>query len=128
MSSFRVNDVVQEYDKNGKLIKTRAFTVEEKEARQKEIRDIHNSSQERINFYNNLPFVIKPFYLIYDLILLLSGLVYILANNTLGKYTTCPIALSVGCRKCPFFRTCPAIEILGNEKKWVKFQNRKGLK
>ena len=28
--------------------------------------------------------------------------------------TVCPIALAVGCKKCPMFRICPAKKILGD--------------
>jgi hypothetical protein len=30
--------------------------------------------------------------------------------------TLCPIAIAVGCRKCPIFRVCPAKSILGDYK------------
>lgn len=31
--------------------------------------------------------------------------------------TLCPIALAVGCRKCPAFGFCPAKELLGDYRK-----------
>jgi hypothetical protein len=30
--------------------------------------------------------------------------------------TLCPVALAVGCRKCPVFRICPATRIIGDQK------------
>ena len=30
--------------------------------------------------------------------------------------TVCPIALAVGCKKCPAFKICPAKSILGDQK------------
>ncbi len=30
--------------------------------------------------------------------------------------TLCPIALAVGCRKCPAFRACPLKGVIGNYK------------
>lgn len=30
--------------------------------------------------------------------------------------TICPIALAVGCRKCPAFSICPATRVLGDQK------------
>jgi hypothetical protein len=29
----------------------------------------------------------------------------------------CPVALAVGCKKCPVFKVCPAKEIIGDQKK-----------
>ena len=31
--------------------------------------------------------------------------------------TLCPVALAVGCTKCPVFKICPAKEIIGDYKK-----------
>lgn len=31
--------------------------------------------------------------------------------------TLCPVALAVGCKKCPVFKICPATGILGDQKK-----------
>ena len=31
--------------------------------------------------------------------------------------TLCPVALAVGCRKCPVFNVCPAKGVIGNYKK-----------
>lgn len=31
--------------------------------------------------------------------------------------TVCPIALAVGCQKCPAFKVCPAKSILGDQPK-----------
>ncbi|MGH8505223.1 MAG: hypothetical protein ACRETM_04575 [Stenotrophobium sp.] len=30
--------------------------------------------------------------------------------------TLCPVALAVGCKKCPVFRICPAKSIIGDYK------------
>jgi hypothetical protein len=31
--------------------------------------------------------------------------------------TLCPVALAVGCKKCPIFSICPAKGIIGDQKK-----------
>jgi len=31
--------------------------------------------------------------------------------------TLCPVALAVGCRKCPVFNVCPAKGVIGDYKK-----------
>ncbi len=31
--------------------------------------------------------------------------------------TLCPIALAVGCKKCPAFSVCPLKEVIGDQKK-----------
>ena len=31
--------------------------------------------------------------------------------------TLCPIALVIGCKKCPLFKICPVKEVIGNYKK-----------
>lgn len=31
--------------------------------------------------------------------------------------TVCPIAIAVGCQKCPAFKVCPAKSILGDQPK-----------
>lgn len=31
--------------------------------------------------------------------------------------TLCPIALAVGCKKCPLLKVCPVKETIGNYKK-----------
>lgn len=31
--------------------------------------------------------------------------------------TICPIALAIGCRKCPIFAVCPAKSVIGDYKK-----------
>jgi hypothetical protein len=31
--------------------------------------------------------------------------------------TVCPIAIAVGCQKCPAFSICPLKEVLGDQKK-----------
>jgi hypothetical protein len=31
--------------------------------------------------------------------------------------TICPVALAVGCAKCPVFKVCPAKSIIGDQKK-----------
>lgn len=30
--------------------------------------------------------------------------------------TLCPVALAVGCRKCPVFSICPATRLIGDQK------------
>lgn len=30
--------------------------------------------------------------------------------------TVCPIAIAVGCQKCPIFKVCPAKSIIGDQK------------
>ncbi|SFN70665.1 hypothetical protein SAMN05216289_1543 [Dokdonella immobilis] len=34
--------------------------------------------------------------------------------------TLCPIALAVGCRKCPIFSVCPVKSVIGDVPKAVK--------
>ena len=34
-----------------------------------------------------------------------------------GGMTLCPIALVVGCKKCPLVKICPVKEVIGNYKK-----------
>ena len=31
--------------------------------------------------------------------------------------TLCPVAIAVGCPKCPIFKVCPAKTIIGDQKK-----------
>lgn len=31
--------------------------------------------------------------------------------------TLCPIAIAVGCKKCPVFSVCPLKEVIGDQKK-----------
>ena len=31
--------------------------------------------------------------------------------------TLCPVAIAVGCEKCPLFKVCPAKTIIGDQKK-----------
>jgi len=31
--------------------------------------------------------------------------------------TICPVAIAVGCKKCPIYKMCPAKGIIGNDKK-----------
>ena len=31
--------------------------------------------------------------------------------------TLCPVALAVGCEKCPMFKVCPLKTVLGDQKK-----------
>jgi formate hydrogenlyase subunit 6/NADH:ubiquinone oxidoreductase subunit I len=33
------------------------------------------------------------------------------------EMTLCPVALAVGCEKCPLFKVCPAKAIIGDQKK-----------
>ena len=37
--------------------------------------------------------------------------------------TICPIALVVGCEKCPVFKFCPLTTVLGDQKKEPKNKN-----
>lgn len=30
--------------------------------------------------------------------------------------TLCPVALAVGCKKCPIFKVCPAKTVIGDHK------------
>jgi hypothetical protein len=34
-----------------------------------------------------------------------------------GNMTVCPIAIAVGCRKCPAFSVCPLKRVLGDQDK-----------
>jgi hypothetical protein len=40
--------------------------------------------------------------------------------------TLCPIALAVGCKKCPMFSFCPAKGIIGDYKKEDDEKNKTG--
>ncbi len=31
--------------------------------------------------------------------------------------TICPVAIAVGCKKCPVFSVCPAKSVIGDQKK-----------
>ena len=31
--------------------------------------------------------------------------------------TICPIAIAIGCKKCPLLKICPVKEVIGNYKK-----------
>jgi hypothetical protein len=31
--------------------------------------------------------------------------------------TVCPIAIAVGCKKCPIFKVCPLTTVIGDQKK-----------
>ena len=46
--------------------------------------------------------------------------------------TLCPIAIAVGCKKCPAFSVCPLKEVIGDYKKpdeaQAKPQEEKGVK
>jgi len=37
--------------------------------------------------------------------------------------TLCPVALAIGCRKCPVFSVCPAKGVIGDYKEEKKDQN-----
>ena len=37
--------------------------------------------------------------------------------------TICPVALAVGCRKCPVFAICPAKSIIGDQPKSADADN-----
>ncbi len=39
--------------------------------------------------------------------------------------TVCPIAIAVGCKKCPAFKICPAKSILGDQPKTPEKQPEK---
>jgi len=41
----------------------------------------------------------------------------LLPANEEKEMTICPIAIAVGCAKCPAFKVCPAKGILGDQKK-----------
>jgi hypothetical protein len=34
--------------------------------------------------------------------------------------TLCPIALAIGCKKCPIFASCPLKSVIGDQKKEEK--------
>jgi hypothetical protein len=34
-----------------------------------------------------------------------------------GDMTICPVALAVGCKKCPIFSICPVKSVIGDHKK-----------
>jgi hypothetical protein len=38
--------------------------------------------------------------------------------------TLCPVALAVGCRKCPVFNICPAKGVIGDYKKEEDAQSK----
>ena len=41
-----------------------------------------------------------------------------MAHHPLGRLMTiCPIAIAVGCKKCPAFKICPLTSTLGDQKK-----------
>jgi len=40
-----------------------------------------------------------------------------LPANEEKEMTICPIAIAVGCAKCPAFKVCPAKGVLGDQKK-----------
>jgi hypothetical protein len=42
--------------------------------------------------------------------------------------TLCPIALGVGCRKCPIFKICPAKDIIGDHKKEEVIEKKSKVK
>ena len=39
--------------------------------------------------------------------------------------TICPIALAVGCKKCPAFKFCPLTTVLGDQEEKDEFSQRK---
>ena len=50
--------------------------------------------------------------------LVIPGLRSIIAQTKRrASMTICPIALAVGCKKCPIVKICPAKEIIGNYKR-----------
>lgn len=40
--------------------------------------------------------------------------------------TLCPIALAVGCRKCPAFTVCPLKSVIGDHQKPEETQTKQG--
>ena len=42
--------------------------------------------------------------------------------------TICPIALAVGCEKCPAFKFCPLTTVLGDQKKEPEENNKEESK
>ncbi len=34
-----------------------------------------------------------------------------------SEMTLCPVAIAIGCKKCPIFKVCPAKTIIGDQKK-----------
>ncbi len=40
--------------------------------------------------------------------------------------TLCPIAIAVGCRKCPVFSVCPVKSVIGDYKKEEEAKSRRG--
>jgi len=41
--------------------------------------------------------------------------------------TICPIAIAVGCRKCPIFAFCPVKSVIGDYKKDQPRESRSGV-
>ena len=39
--------------------------------------------------------------------------------------TICPIAIAVGCKKCPAFKFCPLTTVLGDQEEKDEFAQRK---
>lgn len=39
--------------------------------------------------------------------------------------TLCPIALAVGCAKCPLFKVCPLKTVIGDQVKEIKPKTKK---
>ena len=39
--------------------------------------------------------------------------------------TLCPVALAVGCKKCPLFSVCPAKSIIGDYKPEPESENKR---
>jgi hypothetical protein len=37
--------------------------------------------------------------------------------------TVCPVAIAVGCKKCPIFKVCPLTTVIGDQKKEEPPQN-----
>jgi hypothetical protein len=42
------------------------------------------------------------------------------------KMTLCPIAIAVGCKKCPAFKICPLKSVIGDYKKQDESQTPHG--
>ena len=36
----------------------------------------------------------------------------------------CPVAIAVGCKKCPVFKVCPLTTVIGDQKKSAETDNK----
>jgi hypothetical protein len=56
------------------------------------------------------------------------GLTGVRSNSSLKgviHMTICPIAIAVGCKKCPAFKFCPLTTVLGDQEEKDEFAQRK---